>query len=264
MTYSYPQTRQTPQTSFGHIVNRNLYLLQQKKYKRKQELLATRNRAIARIRKVCTEATKIKTNEQRRREDMTKAFGKPNAQGHYFIPSLSSYIDINGKISNGGFTQSSNNRTLSDMMLEMVITGRDPITGRAMTDLHRWLTGMSMATNVMTAGWYSIKPMTLNQMPNKVPEKTIDNSNKIISELKRLIGKGEIKGNNIISPVDNNTQVIFRKDTGSNAHPIRPKYPEPMNHYNVEIQKKTQAGKWKSKESFHIIIDKNGNIIDRF
>jgi hypothetical protein len=84
-----------------------------------------------------------------------------------------------------------------------------------------------------------------------------------LDEIKSLIKKGEIKGNNIICKIDDNTQVIFRKDTGSYAHPIRPKYPNPVDHFNIEIQTKTSAGKWKSRESYHIVVDKNGNIIDR-
>ncbi len=85
-----------------------------------------------------------------------------------------------------------------------------------------------------------------------------------LDEFKTLIKNGEVKGNNIICKVDDNTQIIFRKDTGDDAHPIKPKYPDATDHYNVEIQKKTSAGKWKSKASFHIVIDENGNIIDKF
>ncbi|MRX73031.1 hypothetical protein GJU40_12855 [Bacillus lacus] len=95
---------------------------------------------------------------------------------------------------------------------------------------------------------------------NKGTSKAVSDLDKI----KSLIKNGKIKGNNIISKIDDNTQVIFRKDTGKNAHPIKPKYPNAVDHYNVEIQTKTSAGKWKSRESYHIIVDKNGNIIDRF
>ncbi|MDO7908784.1 polymorphic toxin-type HINT domain-containing protein [Paenibacillus sp. JX-17] len=86
----------------------------------------------------------------------------------------------------------------------------------------------------------------------------------VLDKLKSLIKNGKIKGNNIISKIDDNTQVIFRKDTGIKAHPIKPKYPNAVEHYNVEIQTKTSAGKWKSRDSYHIIVDSNGNIIDRF
>jgi hypothetical protein len=65
-----------------------------------------------------------------------------------------------------------------------------------------------------------------------------------LTEIQNMIKEGEIKGNNIITPLDENTQVIFRNDTGVNAHPIRPHgYNEATNHYNIEIQVKNQAGK---------------------
>ncbi|URN93493.1 MAG: RHS repeat-associated core domain-containing protein [Candidatus Pristimantibacillus lignocellulolyticus] len=85
-----------------------------------------------------------------------------------------------------------------------------------------------------------------------------------LDKMKSLIKNGKKKGNNIISKIDEKTQVIFRKNTGKNAHPIKPKYPNAVDHYNVEIQTKTSAGKWKSRESYHIIVDKNGKVIDRF
>ena len=59
--------------------------------------------------------------------------------------------------------------------------------------------------------------------------------------MKSLIKNGKIKGNNIISKIDDNTQVLFRKDTGKNAHPIKPKYPNAVDLYNVEIQTKTSG-----------------------
>ena len=84
-------------------------------------------------------------------------------------------------------------------------------------------------------------------------------------KIKKIIKKGKVKGNNIISKIDDNTQAIFRRDTGVNAHSIRSHgYDQPVNHYNVEIQTKTAAGKWKSKWSYHIILDKKGNIINFF
>lgn len=41
-------------------------------------------------------------------------------------------------------------------------------------------------------------------------------------------------------------------------------YPNAVDHYNVEIQTKTTASKWKSRESYHIIVDKSGKVVDRF
>lgn len=86
-----------------------------------------------------------------------------------------------------------------------------------------------------------------------------------VDDIKQLIKEGKVVDNNIISSLDDNTQVIFRNDTGNHAHQIKPKgYFDKVDHYNVEIQTKTKAGKWKSKWSFHIIFDEKGNIIDTF
>ena len=73
------------------------------------------------------------------------------------------------------------------------------------------------------------------------------------------------KRNNIISKIDDETQIIFREDTGANAHPMKTKgYEQAIDHYNIEIQTKTPAGKWKAKWSYHIVLDKFKNIIDFF
>ena len=81
----------------------------------------------------------------------------------------------------------------------------------------------------------------------------------------KLIKNGEIKGNNIIGKIDDNTQIVFRQDTGVNAHKMTTRgYPEVVDHYNIEVQTLTPAGKWKSKFSYHIILDELGNIIDSF
>jgi enoyl reductase-like protein len=86
-----------------------------------------------------------------------------------------------------------------------------------------------------------------------------------VDYFKKLIKNGEIKGNNIISKVDDNTQIVFRQDTGVNAHKMTTKgYPQAVDHYNIEVQTLTPAGKWKSKFSYHIILDELGNIIDSF
>ena len=82
--------------------------------------------------------------------------------------------------------------------------------------------------------------------------------------MRNLISSGTIKENNIITKLDDSTQIVFRKDCGAYAHAINPKYPTPVNHYNVEIQRKNIRGNWKSKASYHIIIDTNGDIVDLF
>ncbi|WP_242860910.1 hypothetical protein [Defluviitalea phaphyphila] len=41
-------------------------------------------------------------------------------------------------------------------------------------------------------------------------------------------------------------------------------YKDAVDHYNIEIQTKTPAGKWKSKWSYHIVLDELKNVIDFF
>lgn len=76
---------------------------------------------------------------------------------------------------------------------------------------------------------------------------------------------GKRAKNNIIYQIDDNTQIIFRRDTGLNAHPISSHgYTKDQDHYNVEIQEKNSAGKWKHKWSYDIIIDDQGHVIKSF
>ncbi|MGF6907446.1 hypothetical protein, partial [Fusobacterium sp. PH5-44] len=95
--------------------------------------------------------------------------------------------------------------------------------------------------------------------------KTQNSSNsKILEQLKTYMKNGTKNGKNIITQVDDKTKIIFRKDFGGDAHPILNRgYYEPVNHYNIEVQTSGIKGKVR-KESFHIIMDKKGNIIDKF
>ncbi len=87
----------------------------------------------------------------------------------------------------------------------------------------------------------------------------------VLEQIYELIKGGEIKDNNIISRIDDDSQIIFRKDTGDHAHSIKSRgYDDVVEHYNIEIQTKTLGGKWKRRWSYHIIIDILGNIIDVF
>ncbi len=88
---------------------------------------------------------------------------------------------------------------------------------------------------------------------------------KIFDTFKNLLSKGQVKGNNIITKLDDNTQIIFRRDIGENAHSIPPKYPNKTNHYNVEIQKYSAKNhQMKTCKSYHIIVDNDNNVIDFF
>ena len=85
--------------------------------------------------------------------------------------------------------------------------------------------------------------------------------------MKDLLKNGQktADGKNIVNQIDDSTKVMFRMDVGDNAHSIaRYGYPEPVNHINVEIQRKSASGKWGTKWDFHMILDENGNVAKSF
>lgn len=97
----------------------------------------------------------------------------------------------------------------------------------------------------------------------------IDDVGKLVAKgsgkLDDLIRNGKVVDHQIISNIDENTKVMFRRDVGKNAHPIRSKgYNKPVNHFNIEFQTKTSKGKWKKKNNFHLILDDDMNVIDYF
>ena len=59
-------------------------------------------------------------------------------------------------------------------------------------------------------------------------------------------------------------KVIFRQDTGAKAHPLGAKYPNPVDHYNVEIHapRKGRPGKFDQILDGHLIVDSNGKVVD--
>lgn len=64
--------------------------------------------------------------------------------------------------------------------------------------------------------------------------------------------------------LNNGEQVIFRNDTGKFAHAIGKKYPEPINHLNIEIQKPLGNGRFEKFYKYHFILDENNNYVDHF
>jgi RHS repeat-associated protein len=58
-------------------------------------------------------------------------------------------------------------------------------------------------------------------------------------------------------------KVIFRRDFGAKAHPIGSKYPQPVDHYNIEVHKPDRCpGRFKRMLDLHIVVDANGNVVD--
>ena len=83
-----------------------------------------------------------------------------------------------------------------------------------------------------------------------------------ISVLKSYIDKGVMKDNRIEAMIDADSKIVFRKDFGDKAHPIRSHgYTSPVDHYNIEIQAfDSLRGKWNVTRKWHIVIDETGKI----
>ena len=113
-------------------------------------------------------------------------------------------------------------------------------------------------------------PQLISEIFNAVPDVLnylwgCHSENEKIKYIGSLISNGKQNGRNIEYQLDNNTKLMFRKDAGEHAHSIGPKYPNPTDHYNIEIQKYSKKNhKMQTVKSYHIIIDKNNNIIDYF
>ncbi|TET06227.1 hypothetical protein E3J79_02655 [Candidatus Dependentiae bacterium] len=85
------------------------------------------------------------------------------------------------------------------------------------------------------------------------------------SNIKELLDKGKKIGDRIETMIDENAKIIFRRDFGKSAHPIKSHgYKVPVDHYNVEIHTKAPYKGWNRYLNLHIIIDKTGRVIDSF
>jgi hypothetical protein len=92
-----------------------------------------------------------------------------------------------------------------------------------------------------------------------------------LQQVKAYFSNGIVKDNRVEGMIDADTKILFRKDYGGKAHPLRPKrgYPVGVNidHYNIEIQERALPGtiidRWnKAIANFHIVFDEFGNIVD--
>ncbi len=112
--------------------------------------------------------------------------------------------------------------------------------------------------------------MLISEIFSSVPEvlsyiQGCHSENEKIKYLSSLILNGKMEGRNISYQLDDNTKILFRKDFGDNAHPIGSKYPEPTNHFNIEIQKYSETKhQYQKYRDYHIVIDENNNVIDYF
>ena len=85
-----------------------------------------------------------------------------------------------------------------------------------------------------------------------------------INKLKAVINSSKNVGGRLETKLEDGSKVIFRKDFGKSAHPIRPKFPNSVNHYNIEIHKpiRGQPNRFEQVYDGHIIVDSKGKVID--
>ncbi len=87
------------------------------------------------------------------------------------------------------------------------------------------------------------------------------------ASIKKSKPLGEL-GHQRMTVLDNGDRLIFRKDVGEFAHSIGKKYPNPVDHYNIDIQKQyiKKSGKFGHENFYkmHIIIDETGDYVDHF
>lgn len=99
-----------------------------------------------------------------------------------------------------------------------------------------------------------------NNVINNKPD--TNNENNVLANLKDMIKNGDkIDEKNIAYKLDDNTKIIFRLDTGANAHKI-PGYSTPVDHINIEIQYLTKNHNKRVLLDLHIVLDEDGNVID--
>lgn len=82
--------------------------------------------------------------------------------------------------------------------------------------------------------------------------------------LAELLKIAQDKGGRLEATLDDGTKILFRKDFGAKAHPISPNYLQDVDHYNIEIHipDTGRAGRFERILDTHIIVDKNGQVID--
>ncbi len=84
------------------------------------------------------------------------------------------------------------------------------------------------------------------------------------NDLLDALSQAQQVGDRLEATLDDGAKLIFRQDIGAKAHPIGSKYPQPVDHYNVEIHKPVpgRPGRFKQVGDLHLILDVAGNVID--
>jgi hypothetical protein len=89
---------------------------------------------------------------------------------------------------------------------------------------------------------------------------TYDELSKLLQQA-QPVGK---KGNQVGLVLSNNVKLLFRRDVGIHAHSIGKKYPNPVDHYNIEIHIPERSGNYENFYNYHIILDHNKKLVEYF
>lgn len=108
----------------------------------------------------------------------------------------------------------------------------------------------------------------VTNLPKEASE-TLPNSvmqgSELSSEWKEILSKAEKVDNRLETKLGDGSKVVFRKDFGEHAHAIGKEYPNPVDHYNVEIHKLIPGtNRFEKIKNSHIIVNETGDIIDVF
>jgi RHS repeat-associated protein len=84
------------------------------------------------------------------------------------------------------------------------------------------------------------------------------------TNLKDILSNAKRVGDRLESTLEDGTKVIFRQDIGNKAHPIGTKYPNPVDHYNIEVHAPIpgRPGRYNQVGDAHIIVDTTGKATD--
>ena len=83
-------------------------------------------------------------------------------------------------------------------------------------------------------------------------------------EILALLKKSKRVENRLESVMEDGTKIIFRRDLGTNAHPIGGRYLTPVEHYNIEFHSPNRSGGYTKTHNFHIIMDQNGRVVENY
>lgn len=143
-------------------------------------------------------------------------------------------------------------RTIADVTTLLAIAGSDGVAAPIVIPLARGAIATSTAMAARGLFAADVDSVVLRSTGNPIHE--------ALELAKPTLGKS----NQLETILEDGTKVIFRRDVGENAHSIGKTYPQPTDHYNVEVHvpDPVKTGRYNSIQNMHVIVDKNMNVSD--